>query len=764
MKEIKKVIRNDNEFQFTDVNAQASIDNIVEELNKLEIPDKLSDLENDMGYINEVKTINNQSIVGQGNIEIKSGSKITELEYKQGSGNLFLDEVWNHKLNWDDLSNNWNVNWSNIECYQNFGVLIYPKRIDGTPEGFECTYTGKVHFSIKNFIRFYGEGNAMLAEGDWYETADLETETNQPYIGVRHLRYDAEWDSWNDIGYYMYHYKTMKYMRNDEPLQGWWLYLNTDYEDYSGNTKHFEGYIPNNQEAARAGFDSGLGLTEFDVDVQEGDRLEVQFFSYNHYMRWICIGEVIISDGNNNTIFKATDEDKNTWNIDTNLTLPSKVSELENDEGYIKNTKTINNESIQGEGNISLPTQNDINNINDRIDELQLFKFPNATIFGQPTIQNGQVSNFSNANYLQFPFLVDFQNKPFEIYFSFTTGNDISGQQNILDSNYGLAFATRNDSLVVVASEDGTTWSTGELIESNVVSANTTYYIIILWNINVLQCSYSLDKSEWHLLGAVNMSNTPYPKTMYIGRSYVNNGNYFKGSINLNDASLTIASKVVWTGMDDVGLATRAAVDLSNLDDKGKEVIDNRIDNKIVTKQDTLQYVNEIPEEKVVFIGDIDIETFNPNGCIIGVAPDIIQLYAPNEETPIEFNISGEGATINGEPILTSNSLKTINNQSIIGEGNITIQGGGSSNIVNLTQAEYDALETKDPNTIYNITDATDINVYTKEEIDNKGYLIQETDPIWNSEKNNYYTKSDVYNKTEIDNKIGNIENLLSQI
>lgn len=326
----------------------------------------------------------------------------------------------------------------------------------------------------------------------------------------------------------------------------------------------------------------------------------------------------------------------------------------------------------QGTDGILTPIINDVKEINDRVDELQLYKFPNATIFGQPTIQNGQVSNFSNNNYLQFPFLVDFQNQPFQIDFSFTTGDDISGQQNILDSNFGLAFAIRNGKVVAVASNNGTSWTTGELISNQTLTPNTTYYFRIHWVRGTenpfLSIVGGLSKDDTTISVGI-ITEPPYPKTMYIGRSYVNNGNYFKGSINLNNASLTIANKVVWTGMDDVGLATRAAVDLSNLDAKGNEVIDNRIDNKIVTKQDTL--------------------------------------------------ISGT-------------NIKTINNQSILGEGNITIQGGGgSTNIINLTQAEYDALEEKDPETIYNITDATDIDTYTK---------------------------------AEIDNKIGNIETLLSQI
>ena len=52
-----------------------------------------------------------------------------------------------------------------------------------------------------------------------------------------------------------------------------------------------------------------------------------------------------------------------------------------------------------------------------------------------------------------------------------------------------------------------------------------------------------------------------------------------------------------------------------------------------------------------------------------------------------------------------TNNFKTVNNQSLIGTGNIEIQGG-AANLVELTQAEYDALVTKDPDVLYLITDA----------------------------------------------------------
>lgn len=55
-------------------------------------------------------------------------------------------------------------------------------------------------------------------------------------------------------------------------------------------------------------------------------------------------------------------------------------------------------------------------------------------------------------------------------------------------------------------------------------------------------------------------------------------------------------------------------------------------------------------------------------------------------------------------------NIKTINGNPIIGDGDITIEGG-STNIIELTQDEYDNLEEKDENTIYVITDAPAIDI-----------------------------------------------------
>ena len=98
---------------------------------------------------------------------------------------------------------------------------------------------------------------------------------------------------------------------------------------------------------------------------------------------------------------------------------------------------------------------------------------------------------------------------------------------------------------------------------------------------------------------------------------------------------------------------------------------------------------------------------------------------------PIDNSIILEnaGGTVNGNTRcgikINTDNFKTINGESIIGSGNITIEGGsgsGTINIIELTQAEYDALTEYADNTFYVITDANK-QYTTLEEVEQQGYL-----------------------------------------
>lgn len=102
---------------------------------------------------------------------------------------------------------------------------------------------------------------------------------------------------------------------------------------------------------------------------------------------------------------------------------------------------------------------------------------------------------------------------------------------------------------------------------------------------------------------------------------------------------------------------------------------------------------------------------------------------------------AGSGVSISGDVI------------SVTGGG-----AGGSTNIVTLTQAQYDALATKDPDTIYVISDAPSA-YYTKQEVDSaisaatsgKADTTAMTAAI-SAATSGKANSADVYAKTDVDN------------
>jgi len=82
------------------------------------------------------------------------------------------------------------------------------------------------------------------------------------------------------------------------------------------------------------------------------------------------------------------------------------------------------------------------------------------------------------------------------------------------------------------------------------------------------------------------------------------------------------------------------------------------------------------------------------------------------DTTAVTLAIS-EAVSGKQDTLVSGTNIKTINNESILGNGNITIQGGGNAT-VELTQAEYDALVTAgtvSADTYYIITDAQSVDI-----------------------------------------------------
>lgn len=225
--------------------------------------------------------------------------------------------------------------------------------------------------------------------------------------------------------------------------------------------------------------------------------------------------------------------------------------------------------------------------------------FPAVTIFGQPTIQETQMSGFTAENYAQFPFMVDFAGRTWRIDFAVTTGADVSQQHNIFDSAFGLAFAFKSGKFLLAMSSNGTSWNLGATSGTHNIAANTTYYIRITWDGTAYVLAYSTDKVSWTNDITVTSSESLASKQIIIGKS-LDNAHIFNGSINFAEARLTIANVIVWEGMEEVGTATRMALDMSNIDEAGKQRVNDivkagsfgaevtSLDHKVDDKQDKL--------------------------------------------------------------------------------------------------------------------------------------------------------------------------------
>lgn len=218
------------------------------------------------------------------------------------------------------------------------------------------------------------------------------------------------------------------------------------------------------------------------------------------------------------------------------------------------------------------PVQNQA--ITNRLNEIELYKTPNLSITGSPTITQGQASNFSSSNYMQFPFALDLtEATSINIITAFTTGSNVTTQENVLDSYYGIALAISGGHFVLALGSNGSSWDVANGVSGTAtVEAETTYFVCISWDGTNYVLSYSTDAGDtWTDDITVVSSTVLYQTQVYIGGSPdlfgEGTAKPFGGTINLNKWVINYNGQLFWQGMDDAGLATRANVDLSNITD-----------------------------------------------------------------------------------------------------------------------------------------------------------------------------------------------------
>lgn len=149
--------------------------------------------------------------------------------------------------------------------------------------------------------------------------------------------------------------------------------------------------------------------------------------------------------------------------------------------------------------------------------------------------------------------------------------------------------------------------------------------------------------------------------------------------------------------------------------------VQTQINDSISGKADSSAVTAQISEVKAQIEAEIPSK-------VSDLQNDLNFASTGDVETQIDNAVSGKQDTL-----VSGENIKTINNQSLLGSGNIEIQGGGETysagegigidanniisvtgnyeTIVELTQAEYDALTSYGKNTTYVITDAPAVNL-----------------------------------------------------
>ena len=164
-----------------------------------------------------------------------------------------------------------------------------------------------------------------------------------------------------------------------------------------------------------------------------------------------------------------------------------------------------------------------------------------------------------------------------------------------------------------------------------------------------------------------------------------------EGFVNSGEVETQITSKGYITGYTETDPVFQASA-ASGITEQNITNWNNKLDSSALTPYYTSAQTDTAIDNAVS--GKVDSSRVDEIEEVTASA--LVELHSTKQDT-----------------LVSGVNIKTINNQSLLGSGNIQIQGGsgGGSNIIELTQAEYDALTAYTEDAIYVITDSQAINM-----------------------------------------------------
>lgn len=407
-------------------------------------------------------------------------------------------------------------------------------------------------------------------------------------------------------------------------------------------------------------------------------------------------GSAITSGGN--IVVEATPYTAGT-NIDitdhiisvTGITIPTKVSELVNDSGYITTADTQNfvtSGDVQTQINDSISGKADSSAVTAQISEVKTeieAKIPS------------KVSSLEND--LNFASTGDVES----MISGFTTSADVKTQiEGYNYINSGQAQTQIDNSISGKLDTDTfTTYTANTKTEiDNAVSGKVDSSRVDEIEEVTASALVELNSTKQDILvSGTNIKTINNESLLGSGNIVIQGGS---GSDYSAGTNIDITNNVI--SVTGITVPTK----LSELTNDEGFVNSGEVETQITSKG----YITAYTESDPVFqasaasgISEQDITNWNNKLDSSALNP---YYTSAQTDTAISNATSGKQDTL-----VSGTNIKTINNQSLLGSGNIEIQGGsgGSANIIELTQAEYDALTAYTEGAMYVITDAQEINM-----------------------------------------------------
>ena len=448
------------------------------------------------------------------------------------------------------------------------------------------------------------------------------------------------------------------------------VYVDNSVSGKADTTALTQYYTSAQTDTAISNAVSGLASTQYVDNSVSGKADTSEFSAYTPTSGFSTINGSAITEGGNITVEETPYSGGTNIQIEdhvisvTGITVPTKVSDLENDEGFITNealsglaSETYVDNAVSGKADTSAVTA-DITAATaattgwvENQGYLTAFTETDPVFTGSPAygITSEDISNWNSVSG--------------KVDTSAMTAYYTSGETNTAISNAtsGLASTTYVDNSV-----------SGKMDTSAMTAYATTGWV------NEQGFITAFTETDPIFTGSPAYGITAQDIENW---NAATGGSAYSAGQNINiDANneISVTGITSYTGITSgdvttaLGYTPISGVDLSDYYTSAQT--DSAITNAVSGKADTSR-VDEIEEVTASALTDLK--------------------------------------TSKQDTLVSGTNIKTINNESILGSGNITIQGGGGSGetFVELTKAQYEALTAYSENTTYVITDADAVNL-----------------------------------------------------